>query len=222
MSKNKSKQTINIRSDVVRDPNITVNDFSMILYLKYMVWRSGNKYRFEVLLSDMKNYLQISDNKTLKPSYTSLYENRYLLKEVGEIKPNKPILFTLNEEKFNTEEREKDEYYTSLPINVLNAMRDGKIDRKEVRLLYYLKSYINHTDLKKHFCYTGIENTMVRELNMSDKTIPKYTKKLADKKLIRIERHDFKTSYQYREDGTLIFNKYNNHYYLEYNNILNL
>jgi len=218
----KDNQTINIRSDVVRDPNITVNDFSMILYLKYMVWRSGSRYRFEVLLSDMKNHLCVSDNKTLKPSYANLYKNGYLLEEVGEIKPNKPILFTLNEERFNTDGMSEGEFFTQLPISILYGMKDGKIDRKEVRLLYYLKSYINHTDLKKHFCYTGIENTMVRELNMSDKTIPKYTKKLVDKKLIRIERHDLKTSYQYREDGTLIFNKYNNHYYLEYNNILSL
>jgi predicted transcriptional regulator len=216
------KQYIKIRTDVVRDENITANDFAIILYLKYMTWKTGGKYRFEVLLSELKSFLNVADNKSLKPIYTSLYNNEYIIEPMKPLKPNTPILFVLNKNKFNTDDLSGDEFFTHLPISILFGLKDGKIDKKEVRILYYLKSYINYTDSKKHFCYTGIEKTMTRELNMSEKTIPKYTKSLVDKKLINIERHVFKTEYQYDENGKLLFNKFNNHYYINYENIVDL
>ncbi|ODA08154.1 hypothetical protein A7312_08995 [Paenibacillus polymyxa] len=213
----KTRQSIRILSNCVRDPNLNANDFCLILYLKYMVWKSGDKYEFMVSVSDMKMYLSVSDNRTIKSSFQNLYESEYLLNAIEEIKPNKPIMLTLNEYKFNTEIRSEKEFYTSLPINVLYGIKDGKLDRKEARLLYYIKSYINYSDPNKRYCYTGIEKTMKTELNMSSNTIPKYTKKLVDKKLIEIEKHNLSTSYQYDEEGNLIFTKYNNHYYINMN-----
>jgi hypothetical protein len=187
-----------------------------------MVWRAKLKYKFEVVLSDMKNYVQIMDNKTLKKSFNNLYAFNYLLSEISELKPNSPSIFILNKSMFDTENRKEGEYYTALPVNVLNAIRDRKIDRKEARILYYIKSYINYTDFKKNYCYTGIEKTMIKELKMGKNTIPSYTESLKKKKLIHIERNFLKTDFQYTEEGKLIRSKYNNHYYLNYDAIQNL
>ncbi|MEJ3719144.1 hypothetical protein WGM54_14075 [Paenibacillus polymyxa] len=222
MNENKKavKQTILIRNDVVRDPKLSVNGFAFVLYLKYLYWKTGSKFEFEVFTTEVKDYLCISDNKTIKTIFKELYNLRYLLKEVEELKQNKPILLTLNKDKFLTStSKEETEYFTQLPINVLYAMRDRKLDRKEVRILYYLKSYTNHTNSKKMYCYPGIETTMTRELNMSKNTIPKYTKQLEEKGILSIEKNAIHTSYQYDDEGKLLFNKYNNHYYLNYDRL---
>ncbi len=212
------KQTIQIRTDVVRDTNLSVNGFALVLYLKYLYWKTGNKSEFEAFASDIKDFLCISDNKTLKSIFIELYNLKYLTRQIEELKQNKPLLITLNKEKFLTDSnKEETEYFAQLPINILYGMRDRKLDRKEVRILYYLKSYINYyTDNKKMYCYPGIETTMTKELNMSKNTIPKYTKLLEGKGLISIEKNVLHTSYQYDDEGKLLFNRYNNHYYLNY------
>lgn len=225
MDENKKsvKQTVQIRNDAVRDPDLSSNGFALVVYLKYLYWKTGSKLEFEAITPDIKDYLCISDNKTLKSIFKELHCLKYLMRQVEELKQNKPILITLNKERFLTNtNKEETEYFAQLPINILYAMRDRKLDRKEVRILYYLKSYINHTDSKKMYCYPGIETTMTKELNMSKNTIPKYTKLLEDKGLISIEKNVLHTSYQYDDEGRLLFNKFNNHYYLNYERLENL
>ncbi|MDP9675196.1 putative transcriptional regulator [Paenibacillus jamilae] len=215
----RNKQSIHLPTSTVRDPNINANDFCLILYLKYLTWRSGNRYEFDVSLSELKQFLNIQDNKTLKSSFNNIFREEYIIREIKKILPNSPIRFFLNQKKFDTDSKLDEKFFTYLPINILYGMKDRKLDRKEVRILYYIKSYINYSDPKKEYCFTGIEKTMVKELNMGKNTIPKYTDMLVKKNLIRIEKNKLETSYQYDEEGNLIFTRYNNHYYLDFNNI---
>lgn len=209
------KQQIQIFTDAVRDPNLTENDFALLLYLRLTTWHCGDRYTFEAANHDIKQYTRIADNKTLKKSFVNLYVHNYLLEPIEELKQNKPNRFVLNREKFDTQNRNEDQNYTQLPAKILYALKDGKLNRKEVRLLYYFKSYINITDTRKQFCYKAIEN-MVKEINMSENTIIKHYKMLEKKKLIKIEKH--KLDYGYERDGTLIWSKYNNHYFIRYEN----
>lgn len=217
-----TKQSIHILTKVVRDGNLTCNDFAVILYLKHLIWQTGNRYSFQVSAPDMRHDLRITDNRTLKASLSNLHIHNYIQNEIKQMQPNKPIQLDLNQKKFDTENRKEGEYFTKLPINILYALKDGKLNSKEVRLLYYIKSYINSDDMRKQFCYTSIEKTMVKETNISKNTIPKYTEMLKKKKLISIDKHKLGTSYQYNEKGELIFTKYNNHYFLRLENIMKL
>ncbi|NGM81306.1 hypothetical protein G5B47_02640 [Paenibacillus sp. 7124] len=158
----------------------------------------------------------------MKASLQNLYALNYIIEPVSKLEPNKPFLISLNKEKFDIENRKEGEFFAQLPINVMFGIKDGKLTRQEARLLYYIKSYINATDSRKQFCFTRIDKKMSTELNMGKNTIPKYTQMLVDKKLISINKHNLGTSYQYDEDGKLIFTKYNNHYFLNYENIKKL
>lgn len=137
------KQQIQIFTDTVRDPNLNENDFAFILYLKLVTWKCGERYTFEAANQDIKQYTRIADNKTIKKSLKNLYVHNYLLEQIEELKQNKPIRFVLNREKFDTKNRKEDQKFTQLPAKILYALKDGKLNRKEVRLLYYLSSYIN-------------------------------------------------------------------------------
>ena len=213
------RQQIQIPTDTVRDPNLTENDFAFILYLKLVTWKCGERYTFEAANQDIKQYTRIADNKTIKKSLKNLYVHNYLLEQIEELKQNKPIRFVLNPQKFDTKNRVPDQKFTQLPAMILYALKDGKLNRKEVRLLYYLASYINLQSPAKQFCFTSIDR-MSKELNMSENTIIKHYKMLEKKKLIKIEKH--KLDYGYEEDGTLIWSRYNNHYSLIYENFAKL
>lgn len=213
------KQQIQILIDTVRDPNLNDNDFALILYLKLVTWKCGERYTFEAANQDLKQYTRIADNKTIKKSLKNLYVHNYLLEQIEELKQNKPIRFVLNREKFDTKNRKENQKFTQLPAKILYALKDGKLNRKEVRLLYYLSSYINLQSPLKQFCFTSIDR-MSKELNMSENTIIKHYQMLEKKKLIKIEKH--KLDYGYEEDGTLIWSRYNNHYFLRYENFAKL
>lgn len=73
----KNEQTLNILTHTtVRNPNITANDFVLILYLKYMIWKLNNKYILEVSSDDMKRWTGLSD-KMLKSLFI-IYSHRII------------------------------------------------------------------------------------------------------------------------------------------------
>ncbi|MEK8208464.1 hypothetical protein NST41_22915 [Paenibacillus sp. FSL L8-0696] len=215
----KNEQTLNILTHTtVRNPNITANDFVLILYLKYMIWKLNNKYILEVSSDDMKRWTGLSD-KMLKKSLHNLFAQNYLLNEVGKRTPNKPVLLTINKENFDSENRRDGEYFSSMPIKLLYALKDGKLNPKEVRFLYYLKSYINVKNKAKLFCYAGIDTRMKNELHMSKPTIIELHSELEKKKLISVTQHKWGTNYEYDDNDKLIHKRFNNHYFIEFENI---
>ena len=221
-TKTKNEQTINIFSNTVRDKEISSNDFALILYFKKLIWESGDRYTFETTSEDMRRSTGLSD-KSINPSLKKLFEKEYLLREIGKRKPHQPIKIVLNEKKFNIEKRADDEYYTILPIKVFYSLSDGKLNTKHIRFLYYIKSYINYTDnTRQNFCYAGQRTRMIHEIGMTEPTIRKITGELVRMNLIKVTQNKIGTSLQYKEDGTLIKNKFNNHYEIKYENLLKL
>lgn len=219
MSQHKNKQTLNILTHTtVRNSNITANDFVLVLYLKYMIWQRNNKYIFEVSSDDMKRWTGLSD-KMLKKSLGNLFVQNYIIEEVGKRTPNKPVMLILNKVKFDTEDRAEGEYFAAMPIKLLYALKDGKLNSKEVRFLYYLKSYINVKNTIKQFCYAGIDTRMRFELNMSKPTIIELHNELESKKLISVTRHIWGTNWEYDDNDKLIHKRFNNHYAIEFENI---
>lgn len=174
-------------------------------------------YSFYISSEDIKRYTCLSD-KQLNKSFENLYLLKYISKAVGKRSPNKPIYVELNERKFNTDEREDGEFFTCLPLKVLFLLKEGLLSTREVRFLYYIQSYINNSKTNRLFCFAGIDTKMIYELDMTKPTIIKVHKSLSQKKLLKIEKHKLATSWQYDRDGNLLYTRYNNHYYIRWEN----
>jgi hypothetical protein len=207
----KSIRQIHLPDESIRDPSITPNDFTLLLYLKAAIYDHNNKYSFYEDINKLKYWVNIKDNKTLKKSLVSLFDSGYLLiKTPDKFVQGKPVNFSLNKSKLDTEGKT----FTMLPITILEMVRDTTITREAARLLYYYESRINRKIPDRHFCFPS-EQTISRETNIKDpKTIRKHNKLLSQKYLIKIEKHKITWDYQYDEKDMPIFNKYNNHYYV--------
>lgn len=217
MSNEKNNQTINILThDTVRNPNITSNDFVLILYIQYMVWQRKS-YSFDILSDECKMWTSLSD-KTLNKSFTNLHRENYLLKKVEKRLPNKPIELQVNKNRFDIKDRRDGEFFTQLPIRIMYALKEMRVTPKQVRLLYYIQSYIVFNSAN-NFCFVGLER-MEKEVKMSRPTLIKTIKELTEMKLITVTKHNVGTSYQYNENDELIYTKFNNHYTVEYSDLL--
>ncbi|KAF6626971.1 hypothetical protein H6F38_23230 [Paenibacillus sp. EKM208P] len=211
----KIPRTIHIPNDTVRDSNITPNDFAIVLYLKMVVFDHGNTFEFDEDVNRIKYLTNIKDNKTLKKSLKNLYDNNYLLEKTPEnFVQGKPVRFSLNRDKFET-----DTNFTMLPMTVLTMVSEGRITRECARLIYYYESRVNRNN-KRMFCFAS-EISISEETGIKAvKTIRKHNSILKREKLIDIKKGKLGWDYQYDEDGNPIFGKYNNHYYVNWDKLV--
>jgi hypothetical protein len=110
--------------------------------------------------------------------------------------------------------------FTHIYISLLDKL--PIIQANGIRLLCYYESNINRSDRNKpgsHFCFTSID-TISQETGLSRKTIIKYNLILERAKLLDIDKHKLGTDYRYDDKDGIIFNKYNNHYFVRLENIL--
>ncbi|MNK97755.1 hypothetical protein D3C87_1181020 [compost metagenome] len=161
--------------------------------------------------NEFKRALDINDNRTLKKSLSSLFKNSYLRSECKIVR-GKPLTIEINEERFKLNDN-----FTQLPTKLLSMIKE--IGCVGVRLLYYYESYIIRSKVRNQFCYAAIDS-IYTDTGISQKTILKYNELLRKAKLLKIEKHELKTDYEYTEADELIFTRYNNHYYVRLENIL--
>lgn len=201
-------------NSIIRDPNLSSIEFLVLIKLKQLQFinRSSN-FKFNSK-EHLKIPLDINDNRTLHRTLNNLYDNRYILEPVkidshsiGTVSMNDALI--KSKSKFT-------HIYTSLLDKMLHIQANG------IRLLCYYESYINRNDKDKpssHFCFTSID-TISQETGLSRKTIIKYNSVLEKANLLDIDKHKLGTDYRYDDKDKVIFNKYNNHYYVRLENIL--
>lgn len=220
MSENENKRTVHIFNHAVRGKELKPNDFALILYFRVMSWESGDRYTYEITSEHMRRSTGLTD-KSINPSLKRLYDTGYLLEEIKNRKPHKPVRVVLDEGKFNTQKRKDDEYYTKLPIKVFYALGDGKLKPKHVKFLYYIASYINYST-GNLVAYPGIRTRMIDEVGMTEPTIREVRNDLKKLKLIYETKHAVGTELRYDDEGNLIRGRYNNHYEIRYDMLLKL
>lgn len=93
------------------------------------------------------------------------------------------------------------------------------IDCTGVRLVSYYESYINRSSAINQFCYASIE-TITKETGLAKNTIIKYNKILCDKGFISVDKHKLGTDYKYDGKDKIVFSKYNNHYTVNWDKII--
>ncbi|WP_342422339.1 helix-turn-helix domain-containing protein [Paenibacillus sp. FSL E2-0178] len=209
-----SKSTINILNSTVRNPGITSNDFVMIAFFQLSVFNHKNKYTHDINSDEVRRSTGLSD-KVINKVFLNLYNQGYLLNEIGKRSPHKPITVCLNERKFNIKIRKEDEFFTEMPILLFNIMKNKLITPPEFRFLYYIQSYINNTNRKFCFCK---EETIANELGISKPTVIKLHRSLEKKKLLDVTQHKLEHHDQYDQNDKYDFKKFNNHYVVRHEN----
>lgn len=200
---------IQIPHKVIRNPNINCTEFVMLMQLKYSSYTNGNVNEFDVDLQKLKCAINIGDTRTIKKCLHTLYQNKYIVEEVKIINKH-PLHVILDMEKLN------EKPFAQLSAKLLDCI--DQIDYIGVRLLYYYESYIVRSDVRKQYCYPSIE-TIVRNTGISKNTVTRYNELLVKSKLLKIEKHKLGTEYSYNDNDDLIFDRYNNHYYVRVENI---
>jgi hypothetical protein len=183
-------------------------EFCLLLRLKYLSFTSGNKDIYDVYFGRLKSNLYINDNRTMKKCLNNIHKQGYINEDV-DVQRKKPVQIKLNMELLN------EKPFSQLPTTLLDQIQE--IDYVGIRLLYYYESYINRSS-GNQFCFPSVE-TIVNDTGISKNTVTKYNEILKNKQMLRIVKHQLSTEYDYKDNDELIFDKYNNHYYVKVNNM---
>lgn len=205
----KPKSKIQIPNDIVRNNGYNLNaiDFTLIFYLKHYLFKNNNNEYLKVDHRILMSNVAVSENRTFKKSLLKLYEQGIIKNKIEKL-PRKNVLELCIDKNKITNNRE----FTQLPKRVGDYL--DIIDHKGLRLLYFYKSFINNNKPGREYAFPGYKE-ITNSLNMSDKTVTYYNNLLAVHGLIRIQSHKLGTDYRYNQNDAIIFDKYQNHYYVE-------
>lgn len=203
---------IQIATEIIRNPTISHEAFYVYAKLlqHYFVKKDGNVE----LTIDHKKFMyfcNIKSNHTLKKTLTQLYENKLILNEIDKLPRQGTIMITLNDRYVKNGKKFK---FAQFEYWILDQCVLDHIKYEGFRLLYYLQSYISK---EKQFCHCSRE-TIASEIGSNPKTVDKYVEILKKWKLIKVVKHELKSSGEYKmnefgkEKET--FTKFNNHYYI--------
>ena len=206
---NKKKIYLQIPDEIIRNQCVDFNhyDFGVYAMLRYAHFRNPNKDKdtLEVDHKFMMNKLFINDSRTLKKPLNKLYKYGFIEEEIKRLPRNGILKLKFNPSPFKTKS------FTQLPTNLINKIE--QIGLIGYRLIYYYESYINRKDvISKQFCFVG-QDTISSELNINKETIKKYNDILKKSKLVTIKKHKLEFD-GYDDLDNIVFNKYNNHYYV--------
>lgn len=209
----KKKLVVQIPDEIIRNKGIELDTYSFTTYvlLKFLHFRNYNKDEMEIDHNHLKHKLYISDNRTLKKVLAILHMNQFILEYINRLPSRGSLKLTFDPIPF------KSKKFTQLPITVLNKIEH--IGNVGVRLLFYYESFINRKEqLVKQFAFPGIE-TISSDLGLDQNTIIKYNTILKEHGLLKIDKHKLEHDFEYDDFGDLLFTKYNNHYYVQINNL---
>jgi hypothetical protein len=215
---------IQVPQYIVRNIGITISDMSFVLLAKliqvyYSQTKETKSLTFEFYHKTIMFYLNIGDNRTFKKYLYELYDAGLIVSEKVETLPtNENITITLSKKvipEFN-----KGEMFTQLEGFVLNNLIIKKINYSGVRLLYYIKSFINYKKIGKEKAYPS-EIRMENDLNITRKTIIEHLKLLEEIKFIKIKRYPSKVESNFNEYDQEIYTlkRPNNEYTINLENI---
>ncbi|MCM3110007.1 hypothetical protein [Lederbergia lenta] len=199
---------IQIPTSVVRNENTFINNEEFLLYsrLCFLFFKNYKNEEIKVDHKKLMGKLSIGDTRTLKNRLLQLH-NAGLIRNKIDILPRRSELVIL----FNDRVIKENKYFTMMNVDIFNHL--DKITSHSFRLLFYYKSHINLKQEGVDYCFVGVE-TLKNRLKMGGHTINQANNNLVENKLIEIKKHKLKHNYEYDEQDELVFDKYNNHYYI--------
>jgi hypothetical protein len=209
----KKQLIIQVPDEIIRNTNFKLDShtFATYTYLKFLHFRNYFGDVLELDHNAFKGKLCMADNRTLKKCLLNLHKQGIVLEYIDKLPKQKALTLTFDPVPFESKT------FTQLPANILYKIEHiGVIG---LRLLFYYESYINRADvLEKQFAFPAIE-TIAKDLNINKETVIEYNSKLKKNKLIKIIKHKLEWSGDYDNLDAAIYTKYNNHYYVQINNI---
>lgn len=214
---------IQIPQSIVRSPEINSKSFVLLAKLiqQYNSQPEYNKNLTFTLKSYTKfmNFTDIANKKTFKKCLDDLIDKGLITNEINSLPRNGQLTITLSSDVIP--ELNKGQMFTQLESGVLNMSVIEEIGHVGVRILYYIKSWINYNQRGKDHCYASVER-MAKDINVTEKTFIKYIKILEELKFIKVKRFDirnenFKTDKNGNE--SLLMDRWNNHYFIKLENI---
>jgi hypothetical protein len=210
---NKKKLIIQIPDEIIRNKYSVMdsNTFATYTYLKFLHFRNYGKETIEIVISDFKHTLNISDNRTIKKCLLNLHKMGVVLELIDTLPKRKPITLTFNPEPFESIA------FTQLPATILYKI--NKIGTIGLRILFYYESFINRKDRReKQYAFPAIETTAA-DLNINKETVIEYNRILHDNDLLIITKHEIQFEGAYNDLDKPLFTRYNNHYNVILKNI---
>jgi hypothetical protein len=204
---------IQIPDEVIRNTIFTIdsNTFAMYVYLKYLYFRNYNKSEIELDLTELKETLHITDNRTIKKCFMKLHNNNIIVEKINKIPPRQMLTISFIPDLFITET------FTQLPATILNKI--DIIGTTGLRLLFYYESFVNRKErLERQFAFPSLL-TIGKALHINKDTVIEFNKILHENDFISKIKYELKWDGEYNEQNKPKFTKYNNHYRVQINNL---
>lgn len=195
---------IQIPNSVVKNRGINDKAFLVYYYLKHQSFRAyEDKINLQINHIEMKKKLCIKDNRTLLKALHDIYNFGLIAEYIEKLPIHSLMKIRLNEIELKP--------FTQLPIGIIDKI--AEIESKGLRLLYYYKSFINHTKYEKLYAFPSYD-TINKETGLSFETIKKYNVKLQKLKYLKI----YSSKAFINADGQI--HKFNNKYFLRYDRLI--
>lgn len=210
---------VQIQTKIVKNNKLSALEFVLLAKLIQVYYLIGQKNIFEIEHKKLMYLLGISDNNTFKKAYNNLVKYGYLIGEVKTLPRRNGLTIQINTDIIP---KKNDKVaFTQVTKDVLDKSIISTVGYVGIRLIYYYQSYINKKMMDRGFCFAS-EETIANHLGITKKTVIEYNKKLEKCKFVKIDRHKLQNEevYERKSDKEIIvFNKYNNHYFVMEKNI---
>jgi len=210
VTEKKSKLHVKIPTPIVRNDGIFVSNKDFVLYARLCFQYFRNYHEKEIVIDHKKlmRNCKIADTRTFKKMLKRLYDNKLILNEIEKLPTKGTLTIVFNPEIY------KDDHFTMLSSEILTYFNNDQIDEYAFRLIFYYKSHINKKDKRSvDYCFVGYD-TLIERLRVSKTSITEGNKQLDAAKLVKIEAHKLKHNYEYDENDELVFDRFNNHYFV--------
>lgn len=211
---------IQVPQSIVRNKDITDREFVLLAKLIQAYYtQPGNEKEltFTIDHKQIMYFTNLPNRKKFVECLKELHKHGLITNKIQSLPKKNGLEITLSQNVIP--ELNKKQLFVQLESYVLHRSIIEKVGHTGVRVLYYIKSYINYKQLGKDHCYAS-EKLMANNLGLTEKTIIKYIKILEKIKLIKIKRYPAKTSYRVDKNGNenLLFERPNNDIYIKHEN----
>lgn len=206
----KRKLKVKIPTYIVRNENIELTNDEFLLYSQLCFLYFRNYQHSEMVLDHKKlmRLVRIHDTRTLKARFKKLHKLGLIKNEINKLPTKGGLTVIINDEVFKS-----DDPFTILSAEIFNHFRNELIDEYAFRQIFYYKSHINTKERGKDFCFVGYE-TLVKKLKISRTKIKEANEQLLKAKLIKVVKHRLENTGEYDGDDMLLFDRFNNHYFV--------
>ncbi|MDC2866530.1 hypothetical protein [Bacillus sp. BP-3] len=213
MSTRKEKKLyIKVPSGIVRNEKFYLSNSEFLLYARicFLYFKNFRNKEISIDHKKLMSFLGISDTRTLKKQLNKLYNERLIENKIEKLPTKGNLTIVFNEALYG-----EDKHFTWMSAELFSYFNNDQIDEYAFRQVFYYKSHINMDD-KEHdrsFCFVGYD-MLISRLKVSKTKVHEANTQLVKAKLVKIKQHVLETTYEYDVNDELVFDRWNNHYYV--------